>query len=171
MLQPNTTYKPNGEYYVYAVRGEGHCDLCGTAVKYHYGIANENGDVQYVGSDCIIKFEIVSPFTGEKYHDPEQLRMDMVKMTIDKFIEKGASKEFFSSLRQEVYLSKGHSPKQLIAIENTAIAFGIVYDVGWFKLNLKSDKNKAQMEELKKHRNWENLKYALSPAQLKKFDV
>ena len=92
-------------------------------------------------------------------------------MTMDKFIEKGASKEFFSSLKHEVFLSKGHSPKQLIAIENIAIAFGISYDVSWFKINLKSDKNKEQMKDLMAHRNWTNLKYALSPAQLKKFDV
>ena len=30
MLQPNTTYKPNGEFIAYEYRGEGHCQLCGT---------------------------------------------------------------------------------------------------------------------------------------------
>ena len=170
-LQDNTTYHPTGLLISHAAFGDANCELCGHAVKYQYEIINENDHSLLIGSDCILKFKCVSPFTNVAYISLEDIRIDMVKLMLLEFIKKGASKSFIDSLMKDDLIKKGYSPKQMIAIENIACGFRISYDIGWFKINLRTDHNISQLDAMIAHPNWNTLKFALSDTQMKRYKL
>lgn len=169
-LQKNTKYSPTGYFIAHDYFGAEHCELCNHAVKYQYEIANENNHCLLVGSDCILKFECVSPFTKEVYKSMEEIRMDMIRTILFQFKERGVNPTFIDSLLKEDALKNGYTPKQMIAVENIAVGFKIPYNILWFKINLRTDKNKLQMPEMINHPRWNVLKMALSEQQLTKYE-
>lgn len=169
-LQPNTVYKPTGVWLAFDYFGEAHCELCGHAVKYQYEIMNDNHHSVMIGSDCILKFGCYSPFNNEKYTTFEEIRIDMIRIILNKFIENKVNKSFIDGLLKPEVLANGFSPKQMIAIENIACGFKIPYNINWFKINLRPDRNRMQMDLMKNHAHWSILKYALNETQRKKYE-
>ena len=172
MLQPNTVYHPTGEFIDEGVYGAGHCQLCNHALRYYFGIANENNHHLMVGSDCILKFGVQSPYSHEKYTSQEEIRVDMVRMMLESLANIKAPNfdpRFILTITKDEYIKKGFTPRMLMSIDNIASGFKVTYDPTWFKLTLRKQMHIDQMPLMKAHRNWNKLKLALSPSQLEKY--
>lgn len=172
-MDTSNKYVANGEFNDLGFYGAGVCELCGHPVRYHYGISSlSDSSKKNVGSDCIIKFGVASPFTKEAYKNLEEIRIDMVKMTLQKLSEinvEGFNPSFIIRMMNIDLIKGGYSPNQMIAIDNIAHGFKVKYDASWFKINLRTMKNKTQMLGFLKSPRLDFLKDALSSVQAEKF--
>lgn len=154
------------------------CELCGQQdLRYHFEIANEYTHAHlWVGSHCILQFDVAVIEDGRRL-TPDQAKRRLAKLTEQmqlnsciRSLEKLAASEnnpILTGALEYCRQKKKLTPKYAAVVFWKLQDFNIDHHPSFFKIELRRDKDIADLRELptsRVHRFWK----ALPPAQRRK---